>query len=185
MILRAGPFATISDSFRSLPSTVPNSGGIVAGGTTGPMPVNCANGDFENWPFRVLQVNEQAVSGEFVSASGENITKTWSGPPELNFEGFYFFTQAAEQFDLEIDYEIEVDVPAFGLSSIQILARAEDPVGSESDSLSIFSGNASKSGTLTLTVNPTVVPNFVYVYVDGSLGTPSSSHSATVTLNIV
>lgn len=209
-ILRAGPFATSSDSFVDEQS--PLIVGNVADVTV--YPVNCSNDISSSaWPWRyndvlsrVLTTHTGCVSTPGGDSPTESSVTSNSGSVKTatgNFSasnsatsnrgtdvrtGLSFAYQAAESFDIKITYN--------GLASAsagQTIDPSSNIIFSDNQSASTIDGFPSLSGSVTRTLPASVVPAFYSATLKVSIGiefpddfcTPNTgSANAATTLSI-
>ena len=157
-ILRAGPFATTSDSFQNSPTTP----------TENIYPVNCADDvNNANWPWRYYRRDNfgEAITIGLVEGSGSTGAGFLSFPPE-GTEGtqIWFSYQAAAAWDFIFSYSAattgngqseEVSIRIFNpITDIDFFANSDFGYGV----------SASISGTLeTISLPRAVVPAFVQI----------------------
>ena len=94
-ILRAGPFASTSNSFLNKPTSAPTT----FDGAT--LPVNCANSSgSSNWPWRYLKISDAASTSSYGTAStgATQISESFSNASILEGETLAFAYQASANF---------------------------------------------------------------------------------------
>jgi hypothetical protein len=145
-ILRAGPFASSTDSFLDEPETIT---------VFSPLPVNCAMSDWVNHSWRALKI----------IAENDDIIRTYEDGPTLEasfddpgsfvfgFAGIQFMYQAAEDTTFTVTYS--ADTVTMGSSEFFV----------DVDGSNVFNDTASPSisGTETIALPATVVPVEVIV----------------------
>lgn len=114
-ILRAGPYASSTDSFISTPPVPQSFNDLV-------LPVNCNQRDWANDTWKALKLfdNDSSNFVEEIFQSASNGTFTFligSLDKPANFEGIYFRYQAAQSFTLSGTFEIDTTDHTFGIGS--------------------------------------------------------------------
>ena len=147
-ILRAGPFASSTDSFIDEPVTPTQSS---------PLPVNCAMNDWvvDSWRAKkiifyliVLEPDDYTVTYE----DGPTIEASFVGTPNafVSGVGIGFMYQAAEETSFSVTYSASGPEPQLS-------------VAVSGSSVFTDTGTSSISGTETITLPATVVPSAVNV----------------------
>ena len=159
-ILRAGPFASSTESFLDEPATP----------TRFIYPVNCAmDTSSSNWPWKHLY---KLDSDDYYFKDGlpeDNQSKSNPSQAQTSINAYWTYQAAAEtSFDLTYDLQASGDGPRTGVRISVKVGEVVVFTDSEEDS------NASISGTETINLPESVVPNRVWI-------TASSDAFATVT----
>ena len=187
-ILRAGPFAQGSDGSTAIDSFLDESASYPAQSFTNLiLPVNCnirswiggrgGVGDTDGkWSYFHITSNGSSVVGEMHSETGSSFTKEF-GPLDtsgFNYEGIYFFYQAAQSFTFTGGFSAEGtdgqgDDITFGIGDRGNFGRY----------FSFNNGTHNPSGSFSVTLPAAVIPTFVGLTFFG--GIPAVEGSITVT----
>ena len=176
-ILRAGPYATSTDSFLDEPSPAPIT-------SDGAYPVNCANNSVAAWRFKALKIIEVTVDSDYRTISSDideeffNEGSGGGGEALFEGEGLYWRYQAVTEFTLSGSYSLTNGGGSQG-SYIQL------NIFDQSVTINETYGNANSSpettsGTFSLTFPAATVPSFIAFALSGE----ASTLSATITLTL-
>lgn len=186
-ILRAGPFAQGSDGSTAIDSFVNESASSSQSFANLILPVNCnvrswiggrgGVGDTDGkWSYFHITSNGSSVVGEIHSETGSSFVKEF-GPLDtsgFNYEGIYFFYQAAQSFTFTGGFSAEGtdgqgDDITFGIGDRGNFGRY----------FSFNNGTHNPSGSFSVTLPAAVIPTFVGLTFFG--GIPAVEGSITVT----
>ena len=150
-ILRAGPYASSTDSFISTPPSTQSFNDLV-------LPVNCNRRDWVNddWKALLISSNDGSNLIEEVFSRDTNGTITLNiGTIDrpADFEGIYFRYQAAQSFTLSGTFSIDTTDHTFG-------------IGSFSNKTQFFS-STSASSTFSVTLPAAIIPQFIGLTFEG------------------
>jgi len=180
-ILRAGPFASVTDSFLNEP-------GSPSAGIT---PVNCAKDTSStNWPWSYYKeisnsedsgqdvddylVGLPSVSASYTSSSGDEggiITSRFS-----------FSCQCASEIVFSLTYDLSASQSfEFAFVSIEVFINNASDF---SDSDSEYRGTASLSGTRDITIQKSVVPTQIKVVLNAQENSTVNGGSASISCSL-
>lgn len=181
-ILRAGPFASSSDSFLDEPD--PADVSIV--------PVNCAKDTTSaNWEWKHFKESLN-VPAQYANAFPDlSDSETFNSTGEIIARAAFAY-QAVSDFDVDLTYSLSASTSGgfFDKSSVEIDVTL--------DNSSIFSVNdededtdgtgrvtsASISGTVTLTLKASVVPLIVRITLIASVGSLADGNDVSISVSL-
>ena len=170
-ILRAGPFASTSNSFLNKPTSAPTT----FDGAT--LPVNCANysGSY-NWPWRYLKISDAASTSSYGTAStgATQISESFSDASILEGEALAFAYQASANFTLSGTYAVNAGYAQGVETRFEIL-------NGSLQSLFNSEGTTSVSGGFSITLPAAIVPDSIFLlpYGEGDV------LDATININLI
>jgi len=181
-ILRAGPFASSSDSFLDEPTTV----------TSGTLPVNCAKDtSSSSWPWKCYVLVDGSNDDLESYLSGfQSISRTKSGSipagDDITVEvSFEFYVQCLSDITFTMAYNLSATSPAFPFSGAGVYWAAngfsDSDVRSTEDESSV---TASLSGSKTITISASTKPQKVSFYALAESGGAIEDSSGSVSLSL-
>jgi len=182
-ILRAGPFASSSDSFLDEPTTV----------TSNTFPVNCAKDtSSSSWPWKCY-VNVDGSNNDIESYLNgfQSISRTKSGSILAGgsievFIDFEFYVQCSSDITFSITYNLSATSPAypFSVAFVDVIANGFSDSDYREDDGTGTGVTASLSGSETITISASTKPQKVFFSVLGSSGGAIGDSSGSVSLSL-
>ena len=182
-ILRAGPFASSSDSFLDVPTTV----------TSSTLPVNCAKDtSSSSWPWKCYVLVDGSNNDLESYLSGfQSISRNKSGSipagDNLRVEvSFEFYVQCSSDITFTMAYNLSAISPAypFSTASVGVSANGFGDSDNRADDGTGTGVTASLSGSETITISASTKPQKVFFSVSGQSGGALSSSSGSVSLSL-
>ena len=180
-IIRAGPFASVTNSFLTEPITP----------SAGVPPVNCAKDiTSANWNWRHFKrISNSEVPGQDVldyieglpDISASYVTSSSDEGGGITSE-FAFASQCSSELDFSLTYSLSASQSfEFAFVSIEVLINN---VTDFSDSDSQYQGTASLSGTRTITIPKSVLPRNIKVVLVAQENSTVSGGSASISASL-
>ena len=182
-ILRAGPFASSSDSFLDEPTTV----------TSSTLPVNCAKDtSSSSWPWKCYVLVDGSNNDLESYLSGfQSISRTKSGSipagGNINVEvSFEFYVQCSSDITFTMTYDLSATSPAspFSTASVDVVANGFSDSDDRADDGTGTGVTASLSGSETITISASTKPQKVFFSVSGHSGGAIEDSSGSVSLSL-
>jgi len=182
-ILRAGPFASSSDSFLDVPTTV----------TSSTLPVNCAKDtSSSSWPWKCYVLVDGSNNDLESYLSGfQSISRNKSGSipagDNLRVEvSFEFYVQCSSDITFTMAYNLSAISPAypFSTASVGVSANGFSDSDDRADDGTGTGVTASLSGSETITIPASTKPQGVSFLAIAQSGGAIEDSSGSVSLSL-
>ena len=181
-ILRAGPFASSSDSFLDEPTTA----------TSSTLPVNCAKDtSSSSWPWKCYVLVDGSNNDIESYLSGfQSISRNKSGSipagDDITVEVvFQFYVQCLSDITFTMAYNLSATSPAFPFSTafVEVSANGFSESDGRADDGTGTGVTASLSGSETITISASTKPQKVSFFAHAESGGNIEDSSGSVSLS--